>query len=1133
MSNEIGKFLIELQKKSVNLLMDGENLRVIGSANQLSNDMLKFIKQHKIEIIQQLIKNDVGFELSYGQISLWTIYQLSPNSSAYHVSCVLKTNPQFDQTIFKRALELISNRHEILRTVYYIFESQPLQKILPQLEIPIIQTVKSHCTSEEIEHFMTVELAQPFDLEVGPVARVHYLKNERENTEADHFLLFVFHHIAIDMISLNIVINEVAKAYEALLHQFPLELPRIQYSYVQFFKEQKNRLNGPEGQKILNFWKDQFKEAPSPLMIPIDKSRPSIQTFNGDHFVSQLNPEVKQQLLQKCKQLKVTPYVYFLTVYYIFLYRYCAQNDIIVGTPTAGRDSHEAENLVGYFINVLPLKIRINGECPFAEFVQLVHANTILALDNSHIPFSYLVQHIQPQRDQAFAAVFNVMFNWNQSRKLANEQHASSSLIATQKLGGASGASHDVVLNIVEGIEHYEIVWTYNTDLFFKKTLQRMHGHFETILMATLNDVNQSIDGINCLTTNELQQINLEWNPQVIQYEKAERCLHQFFEEMAETMPEQIALSYQDQTLSYHQLNQRSNQLAHYLMTHGVKKEILVFVSLLRSIEQIIAILAICKAGGAYVPVDPSLPKERVVELIHSANPALIISEKQWSSLFTEHKDRYIDFHSIKPNPRIFWTNPTSVVGPENLAYVIFTSGSTGIPKGVSIEHRSAVNTIISINNMLNLTADDCVLGLSAINFDLSVYDIFGTFAVGAKLVILPEEYRKDPSYWFEQCQQQQVTLWNSVPALMQMMMQYLENKQYKLTRLRAVMMSGDWVPLQLPAKILSLVTHRPCQIYSLGGATEASIWSICYPIETVDEHWKSIPYGKALPNQSFHVFNKQLQYCPVGVIGELYIGGIGLAREYLNDPVKTSASFVYHPRLKQRLYRTGDLGRYFNNGDIEFIGRQDNQVKLNGFRIELGEIEALLTKHPKVRRVIVIIREESATQKYIAAYIESDAQGLKEELQQLCAKYLPLYMIPSQFITVSGLPLTSTGKVNIQALPKPEISASIATNDIELTPTEQRLKSIWKTVLNHENIDRDASFFMHGGNSLLVIQLHHEIQHQFAVNIPIAQIFAHPYLKSLADYLDGSKPDNILEMSKQRFNRRRKPEKIYEPTNE
>ena len=1137
MMDKVGTFLVELKKKAIDLVVDNDNLIVNGPVNQLSDSMVEFIKQNKQAIIQYIKNDENFFELSFGQLSLWTIYQFSPHSSAYHVSCLIKTQSHFNLPLFKQALSYISERHAILRTIYVLKENQPVQKILKHIEIPVLEVVKQNCTSCELESMIKLQLKEPFQLSTGPVARIYYLRNEQNDHNHEHYLSIVFHHIACDMISMHIFVTELAKTYDALINETPLNLPLLQLDYVQFATQQRARLTDPAAQSILNFWRNAFKEPPSPLHLPIDKPRPPIQTFSGLHVAGNIGSELKREVLQVCKHQGITPYVYLLTVYYILLYRYSGQNDIVVGTPSAGRDHPDSGNLLGYFVNVIPVIAHVDGEYTFAELLQAVRTHTLQSLANADIPFPVLVQHIQPQRDPSFAAIFNVMFNWNQSNTLMSPMNQSSQLIAEQWMNAAEGASHDIILNVIEHDDQYELAWLFNTDLFDKTTLQRMHSHFISILTHVLNDANVVIDAINCLSTNELHQIKTQWNAPTVQYQKANCCLHHLFEQQVTLSPNHIALSYLDSDVTYEQLNQRSNRLAHYLIDLGVHKESLVFVTLPRSIDQIVAILAICKAGGAYVPVDPSLPKGRVVELARNAAPRCVISAEQWWSLYIDYEQtNFIDINKVEQWHNFACTNPVTDVHAENLAYVIFTSGSTGKPKGVSIEHRSAVNTILAINELFAIHSDDCVLALSAMNFDLSVYDIFGTLAVGAQLILLPEEHSKDPSYWLTQCIKHKVTLWNSVPALMQMMIQFLANEQVILDTLRVVMLSGDWIPLQLPMQIRANIHHKHLRLYSLGGATEASIWSIFYPIETVDERWKSIPYGKSLPNQSFYVLNKQLQHCPIGVMGDLYIGGVGLARDYLNDPLKTNTSFIYHEALGERLYRTGDLGRYLLSGDIEFIGRQDNQVKLNGFRIELGEIEALLTKHSLVKRVIAHIREDSKANKHLMAYVEtersSDVKKLEWDLKQLSAQYLPQYMIPSQFIMLDNLPLTTTGKLNIQALREPESSMK-PMNNVMLSDTERRLESIWQKILNQHEIDFDLSFFMQGGSSLLVIQLHHEIQKEFAVKIPIAQIFAHPYLGMLASYLDKGRDVDLRAISQQRFKKRNQHDKSYEPSHE
>ncbi len=1130
--DQVEEFVQGIRGFGIELFVNDNKLKIRGAEEILTESTLSFIRDNKQNIIEFLqSQKDITYNLSYGQLSLWASHKLAPQSSAYNISCIVETKSSFNLEVFQRSVKLIINRHPILRTVYHLKQNHPLQKILNDIAIPINIEESHNLNLSDLDSWIKCRSEASFDLESGPMIRICYLKNIKHGVQTQHILLFVLHHIAFDMISLNVFLSELSIIYSALLLNKKILLPTLNCTYHQYSEQQKKILASPIGQKMLNYWMEELKGELSPLLLPTIKPRPPVQTYLGDSFSSKINHTLWHKIIGYCRSQSITPYVFMLTAYYIFLYRYTGQSDIIVGTPSSGRDSQETQNMIGYFANVLALRNSLSGQETFEDILKKTQGLTKRALENAHIPFPYLIEMLRPKNDPAFHLIFNVMFNWNQSSKLLdNLLGDSNEFISGLRLGNNGGFSHDIILNVVDETEQYEIVWTFNTDLFDKKVIVGMHEHYVNIIEAIVNNPSIVIDTINLLSESEIKVIETEWNQQRSTNDVTYFGLHQIFEEQAEKHSQAIALVFQDEFISYQVLNERSNQFAHYLMMKGINNESLVVITMDRSIEQIIAILGVLKTGAAYVPVVPSYPKQRINILLNSIKPSFVISQKIYRALYENEEVDYSkifldanndDFYKNQPI-----TNPEAPLKEKSLAYVIFTSGSTGKPKGVSIEHRSVINTITSVNNLFNITESSSVLGLSAINFDLSVFDIFGVFAAGGKLVLLPEEYTKDPGYWIKLIQDQNITVWNTVPALMQMMVEYIQTSANDLSSalhsFRTIMLSGDWIPLSLPEKI-QLYTHPACALYSLGGATEASIWSIYYSIKYVDTKWKSIPYGKALPNQSFYVLNESLQHCPIGVVGDLFIGGAGLARNYFNDIEKTNSHFIFHPTLKQRLYKTGDMGRYFENGNIEFMGRKDNQVKLMGFRIELGEIESTLSKHPSVTRAIAIIREDIPGQKYIAAYIETidgDEKLLAEKLIHHCSLHLPNYMIPTQIVVLNAIPLTTTGKVDIKNLPRPLSASNISCGLSELSFTEKRLFDIWISILNHESFGINDSFFLVGGNSLLVIAMHNSIENSFNTKIAMAQIFSSPTIKSLAQVLDTTKPATVLEDSKKRFSK-------------
>lgn len=1163
----VASFVSKLKANAIEFDCSEGQLRVKGPSRHLPSDSLSFIKENKNHIIKYLQEIGKTKSLSYGQLSLWTLYQLLPLSSAYNVACIVETAIEFNVEIFQQAVKTIIDRHSILRTVYSVDNNQPCQKTLDQLDIEIYHEKIHNFDEPRLQKWVNERVSIPFDLSQGPLGRIYILRNFKANNEkiegvqlANYFILFVFHHITLDMISLNILLSELATVYNAINKKLPLHLPVLRLEYYQFAERQKRDLQTEKSMNSLKFWLEELKGELAFTKFPTDRSRPVIQGYSGDACSFVLDDCLKIELLKSCKSFGVTLYVLMLTAYYILLYRYTGQSDLIIGTPTAGRDIKDTETMIGYFANVVCLRNFIEGDVSFIELLKRTRQKVALALEHNNIPFPFLVEKLQLIRDPSFQPVFNIMFNWNQSSKLLeNVSSKNNNFISKLTLIGNGGASHDFILNIVDGVENMALAWAFNSQLFDRTTFCRVNVHYLNILQNIIKNPHITIDSIELLPLEEMQRLRTHWNQPSIVYNERNLCIHNLFESKVLEQPNNIALVIEDRKISYGELNTKANQLAHYLIEHHIQRENLVFVTLKRSIEQIIVILAIMKVQAAYVPIDSQLPKLRIEEIEENAKPALVISSSEYQFLYKGSKTSFFDYNDLKQQQMLEKYSQSNVqlnYQPNDLAYVIFTSGSTGKPKGVSIEHQGACNTIIAINKLFQISKQDCCLALSALNFDLSVYDIFGCLARGAKIILLPEKYTRDPAYWVNMIEKHQVTIWNSVPALMQMLTSYLSklnlgrNKADNNLSIDKVLLSGDWVPLSLPNEVHTLV--NPCaKIFSLGGATEASIWSIAHEVKETNPAWNSIPYGKALPNQSFYVFNDALEHCPIGVVGELYIGGLGVARNYLNDPDRTRESFILHPKSGERLYKTGDLGRYFENGDIEFIGRKDNQVKLHGFRIELGEVESVLNKHPQVMRAIAMICDDNNNQKCLVAYIEpnfsatekantatlvsQDKQvGLaqfnqnslnkfKQEIKEHSYSTLPKYMIPSHFIVMSFFPLTETGKIDFKSLPKPDYYEKKIIDFEKVTVVERKLLDIWGVILKHHDFDVEDNFFLKGGNSLLAIALHNEIVNSFKKEISIAEIFAHPYIKSIARYLEEKNQEEpLLEKSRERFNRRR-----------
>jgi amino acid adenylation domain-containing protein len=660
-----------------------------------------------------------------------------------------------------------------------------------------------------------------------------------------------------------------------------------------------------------------------------------------------------------------------------------------------------------------------------------------------------------------------------------------------------------------------ECCWFYDTSAFSEDRISRLFNQFETFLEEIANNPYQPILHLSLLTTQEQHKILVEWNQTQMDYPKA-ICLHELFTAQAQRTPEAIAAIFADQTLTYQQLDETSTHLAQSLQDLGIKPETLVGIFMERSLDVLVGLLGILKAGGAYVPLDPTYPQERLAFMLSDSQVAVLLSQTTLVSKLPQHLAHTICLDipwetQIHPEFRIAARKTVAEnedvlkheVTANNLAYVIYTSGSTGQPKGVMITHRNAVNTLLDINRRFQVESSDRVLALSSLSFDLSVYDIFGLLAVGGT-VILPQPGAPDPAHWLDVMQKEQVTLWNSAPAVMELLVDYIRLHPQKLpSSLRLVLLSGDAIPVTLPDQIKAL--SNSTKIISLGGATEGAIWSICYPIESSTSTWPRIPYGKPLANQQFYILNSQLQPVPIDIIGELYIGGAGVARGYLNRPELNAEKFLSAPFLKQLnpsglLYKTGDLGRYLTDGTIEFLGRTDYQIKIRGFRVELGEIESVLTQHPLVQQAVVIPHTVLHQERYLVAYIVSSGELTEDTLRAFLKPKLPDYMIPATWVMLDVLPLTPNGKIDRQTLLR-EHSFQPKSRDLILpqNPLEKQLAEIWENVLGIHPIGIQDNFFELGGESLLAVKLFSQIEQQFSQRLPLASLFETATIESMA----------------------------------
>ncbi|PSB55138.1 non-ribosomal peptide synthetase, partial [Chamaesiphon polymorphus] len=795
------------------------------------------------------------------------------------------------------------------------------------------------------------------------------------------------------------------------------------------------------------------------------------------------------------RQTGSTLFMTLMAAFATLLYRYSGESDVVIGSPIANRNRSEIEPLIGFFVNTLVLRTKLEAELSFEQLLKQVRANTLTAYEHQDVPFEQIVEALQPQRSMSHSPLFQVMF------VLQNTPMSDAELPGV-RLSGLNAqstiAKFDLTLSMSESLMGLECEWEYNTDLFDKSTIERMASHFENLLAAIVANPQQPVSKLSLLSATERQQLLFDWNDTQTDYPK-DKCVHQLFEEQVVKTPDAVAVVFNRQELTYRQLNERANQLAHYLQTLGVKPEVLVGICVDRSLEMIVGLLGILKAGGAYVPLDPSYPAERLSYIMADAGIEVLLTQENLLSVLPLDCAQMVcwdrNWETIEQHCQ---DNPMTDVSADNLAYVIYTSGSTGEPKGVSVAHRG-VNRLIVNTNYINLQEQDVVGLASNFSFDAVTFEIWGALVHGAKLVGIERDVMLSPHQLANSLQSQKISTLFVTTALFNQIANVVPSA---FNSLQNLMFGGEAVDVSAIKAVLK--NQPPQRLLHVYGPTESTTFSTWYLVSDVLEEAKTIPIGRPIANTQVYILDPQLQPVPIGVAGELHIGGDGLARGYLNRPELTQAKFIDNPFASDssaRLYKTGDLARYLPDGNIEFLGRLDHQVKIRGFRIELGEIEAVLSNHPHVLQAVAIATTDPAGNQRLVAYVVNEEETLStQQLREFLQQQLPAYMVPSTFIVLDTLPLTPNGKVDRKALPAPDGDIERSRKHVApRTEIEQILANIWQELLLVERVSIHDNFFELGGHSLLAVQLVSQIEKQFSLHLPLATLFQSSTIEQLA----------------------------------
>lgn len=1045
---------------------------------------------------------------SFAQQRLWFLSRLEPDSPAYNIPRPLRLHGELSLPALRQTFNKIAARHEVLRGSLDLVDGHPVQMIAPRLEIelPVVDLTHLPAAAREAEvsRLAIADAQKAFDVTRAPLFRVTLLKLG----DLDHVLLLTMHHIVSDGWSMGIFVKEMAAIYQALSRGEPVQLSEPAIQYPDFARWQREWLQGEALEEQLRYWTEHLAGAPAVLNLPVTKPRPAMQTFHGSRVTRTLAPDLSDGLAALSRREGVTLFMTLLAAFKTLLFRYSGQEDLVVGSPIAGRNRAETEDLIGFFVNTLPLRSQLSGNPTFRDFLKRVRETALGAYAHQDLPFEKIVEGVQPPRSLSYPPIFQIMF------ALQNQPAVSFTLPGLEITGlkrEFDTAKFDLTLFMTETEDRLGCWLEYNTDLFSEDTVRRLLEHFETLLEGIVANPNERLGQLPLLREDERRQLLVDWNDTRVDF-PANRSVHELFEIQAAKTPDAIALVCGAERLSYHDLNTRANQLARYLRKLGVGPEQRVGICLTRSPEMIVAVLATLKAGGAYVPLDPVYPAERLAFTLEDADACLLLTDDKLAGTLPETKARQLNLKSewaqIEMEDK---ANPSGGIEPENLAYVIYTSGSTGLPKGVAVEHRSTVAFLHWALATFSAAELSGVLLSTSLCFDLSVFEMFAPLCMGGK-VILVENALQLPGI-----ESSEVTLVNTVPSAMT-----------ELVRIGGIPNSVRTVNLAGEPLLKSLVQDIYAQgnvqeVLNLYGPSEDTTYSTFVRLPRGLSNEPSI--GRPVANTSTYVLDAQLQPVPVGIPGELHLSGAGLARGYLQRPELTAERFVpdlFSSKPGARMYKTGDLARYDSDGTLQFLGRLDHQVKMRGYRIELGEIEATLRGHPAVQEAVVVVRDSAQGNRDLVAYVATgDESDLTAELRGLLKKKLPEYMVPSYFVLLEAFPLTPNGKIDRRALPppdrtRPDLSPS---RSAPRNQVEEQLARIWKEVLEREQVGVTDNFFELGGHSLLAVRLVSEIEKAFGQKIPLVSLFRHSTIESLAEVLnqdvDSTSWPTLIEIQK------------------
>jgi myxalamid-type nonribosomal peptide synthetase MxaA len=1040
---------------------------------------------------------------SWAQQRLWFIDQLEEGSTAYNVPVALRFRGHLCLESLRGAFDALVDRHETLRTVFLNVTGEPVQEIRPrgrvELTVSDLSIVPRHEREQQLLACRNAEGRLRFRLDSGPLMRVHLLRLDVD----EHVLLITMHHIVADGWSLGVMLPELAELYSAHRERRKPSLAPLQIQYADYAQWQREWLRGTALEQQFSYWRSHLEGAPPELALPLDRPRPALQAYRGENVSVVIVPELSAGLRALAQRHGMTLFMILFAAWAILLSRLAGTADLVIGTPVANRRRAELEGLIGFFVNTLALRLHVDRQGSLVDFLKHVKGVMLGAYEHQDVPFEQLVETLNPGRALNRHPIFQVLFVL-QNAPLGTPNFSGLRVSREEEVNSTS--KFDLVLMMEERGDRLAGILNYDTDLFDRGTVQRWLNSFIVLLRSMLGDTGARIADLALLSASESAQIE-RFNATRVDY-PLRRCVHELFEEQAALTPGATAVLHGQDSITYAELNERAERLADFLREQGVYADQPVGLCINRSFEMIVGLLAILKAGGAYLPLDPHYPPERLQYMLDDARPRVVLTRRSLQAVVPETSAEIIFIDALSRQAPAVGTLPRGRVThqpmPHNLLYVIYTSGSTGKPKGTAMPHSAMVNLIEWHRECLPLRAGQRVLQFAALSFDVAFQEVFSTLCLGGTLVLVAEEVRRDASALAELLTSARVERLFLPPLMLQSLAEHFCASGKSPQYLVDVITAGE--QLRISPEIVGLFRALPhCRLHNHYGPTETHVVTTL-TLASEPTAWPEFPsIGAPIANTQIHILDEACRPVPIGVAGELYIGGTNVARCYLHREELTAARFVRDPFSAQsdaRMYRTGDLGRWCADGTIEYLGRNDDQVKIRGYRIELGEVEAQLARHPRVKEAAVIARESTSGVKTLVAYFtqRDHATPSADELRLHLKKVLPEYMVPSAFVLLEQLPLTPSGKLNRRALPAPVLT-SFATQQHEApaSETEQAIAEIWQRLLGVERVGRDNSFFDLGGHSLLALKALFEINRSLGKALKVSDIYRSATVRDLA----------------------------------